>query len=97
MAAEILWSIKTSQHDWSYEQLSEAWREAETLGFYGGFLFDHYVSLTSDAAAPCLDGWILLSALLRETQRLRGGLLVAANTFRHPAVLANMATAVDVL
>jgi F420-dependent oxidoreductase-like protein len=46
---------------------------------------------------PCLEGWTLLTALAVQTRRARVGLMVASNTYRHPAVLANMAAALDVI
>ena len=39
----------------------------------------------------------MLTALLVQSRRIRGGLMVSANTFRHPAVLAKIATTVDVV
>src|SRR4029079_1353884 len=38
-----------------------------------------------------LEGWSLLSAWSRETERTRLGLLVGANTFRNPGLVAKMA------
>jgi alkanesulfonate monooxygenase SsuD/methylene tetrahydromethanopterin reductase-like flavin-dependent oxidoreductase (luciferase family) len=43
-----------------------------------------------------LEGWITLTALLQETRRLRGGVLVTGMVYRHPGVLANMATTLDI-
>lgn len=42
-----------------------------------------------------LEGWTLLSALLAQTSRIRGGILVSNNLFRHPALVAKMATTLD--
>lgn len=39
----------------------------------------------------------MLSALALETKRLNIGILVSSNTFRHPSLLAKMATTVDLL
>src|SRR5262245_21642837 len=46
---------------------------------------------------PYLEAWTLLAALAARTQRLRVGVMVSGNTYRHPAVLAKMAATVDVL
>ena len=43
-----------------------------------------------------MEGWISLTALLHETSRLRGGVLVSGMVYRHPGVLANMASTLDI-
>lgn len=55
---------------------------------------DHLAS-QGDAAVPLLEGWATLAALATATSRLRLGCLVSAALFRHPAVLAKMATTID--
>ena len=42
-----------------------------------------------------LEGWTLVAALLARTERMRGGILVSNNLFRHPALVAKMAATVD--
>jgi alkanesulfonate monooxygenase SsuD/methylene tetrahydromethanopterin reductase-like flavin-dependent oxidoreductase (luciferase family) len=42
-----------------------------------------------------LEAWTLATALLSRTERLRVGHMVLCNQFRHPAVLAKMATTLD--
>jgi F420-dependent oxidoreductase-like protein len=44
-----------------------------------------------------MEGWITLTALAQATQRLRLGVLVTGNVYRHPAVLANMAATLDIV
>jgi len=50
-----------------------------------------------EGVGPCPDGWVSLAALLQATNRLRGGCLVTGMVYRHPAVLAKMASTVDTL
>ena len=50
-----------------------------------------------DPSGPILEGWTLLSALAAQTARLRLGLLVTSNRFRPPAMLAKIATTVDIV
>jgi alkanesulfonate monooxygenase SsuD/methylene tetrahydromethanopterin reductase-like flavin-dependent oxidoreductase (luciferase family) len=44
-----------------------------------------------------MEGWIALTALARATTRLRMGTLVTGIHYRHPAILANMATTLDIV
>jgi F420-dependent oxidoreductase-like protein len=46
---------------------------------------------------PAYDAWTLLAALAGKTSRARIGVLVTSNTFRSPAILAKIATTVDLL
>jgi alkanesulfonate monooxygenase SsuD/methylene tetrahydromethanopterin reductase-like flavin-dependent oxidoreductase (luciferase family) len=44
---------------------------------------------------PRLDAWSVLAAIAQATSRLRLGVMVSGNAYRHPAVLAKMVTTVD--
>jgi F420-dependent oxidoreductase-like protein len=88
--------LKVAQMGGSYPEIREAWLEADRLGFDTGWLHDHLLN-QNDIALPEDEGWTVLTALLVESRRIRGGLMVTANTFRHPAVLAKIATTVDVI
>ncbi len=44
---------------------------------------------------PSLEAWTLATALLSRTERIQVGHMVLCNQFRHPAVLAKMATTLD--
>ena len=46
---------------------------------------------------PLLEGWTALTALARDTTRLRLGTSVLCNSYRHPSVLAKMAATLDVI
>ena len=79
-----------------YAEMRDAWLEADRLGFHTGWGHDHLLN-QNDIARPEDEGWTVLTALLVQSRRIRGGLMVTANTFRHPAVLAKIATTVDVV
>jgi F420-dependent oxidoreductase-like protein len=68
----------------------------ETLGLDSLWRSDHFFS-SSHRTAPSLEAWVSLTALAQRTRRLRFGPLVSPVTFRHPALLARMAAAVDEL
>ncbi len=46
---------------------------------------------------PLLEGWTALTALARDTTRLRLGTSVLCNSYCHPSVLAKMAATLDVI
>jgi alkanesulfonate monooxygenase SsuD/methylene tetrahydromethanopterin reductase-like flavin-dependent oxidoreductase (luciferase family) len=63
-----------------------------------GWLFDHLNPIDNDEGiGPCFDGWTVLTALAARTKRLRLGLLTGCNTYRDPALHAQIAATVDVI
>ena len=94
----LRWGIKTAPQHTTYEAMLAVWEEADAnTAFAHAWLFDHFAPLQGDLDGPCFEGWTLLSALAAQTSRLRLGLMVAGNTYRHPAVHAHMAATVDVI
>lgn len=88
--------IKTAPQHTTYEDMLEVWREADGIpSIDHAWLFDHFAPIQGDIDGPCLEGWTTLAALAAETTRLRVGLMVTGNTYRHPAVLAKTAATVD--
>lgn len=71
------------------------WQEIEELGFASAWVADHLLPPTGDETAPVLESWTLLVALAEKTSHLRIGCLVTGNIFRHPALVAQMATTID--
>src|SRR2546426_6770101 len=67
----------------------------ESLGLDSLWRSDHFFSLMGHPERPALECWSSLTALAQRTQRIRFGPLVSPMTFRHPALLARMAAAVD--
>jgi F420-dependent oxidoreductase-like protein len=80
----------------AYPQMIERARVAEGVGFDSFWLYDHLYS-PGQPDRPSLEGWTLATYLLAQTSRIRVGHLVLCNNFRHPALLAKMATTLDVL
>jgi alkanesulfonate monooxygenase SsuD/methylene tetrahydromethanopterin reductase-like flavin-dependent oxidoreductase (luciferase family) len=81
-----------------YQDVLRVWREADTIPqIEHAWLFDHLMPIGGDPSGPVYEGWTLLSALAAQTRRLRLGLLVTSNRFRPPAMLAKIATTVDIV
>lgn len=91
-------AIKTSPQNTAWSDILAVWRAADDIEiFESAWNFDHFYPIFPDSAGPCLEGWTTLAALAQATQRLRVGVLVTGIHYRHPAVLANMASALDII
>jgi F420-dependent oxidoreductase-like protein len=91
-------AFKTSPQDTTWEQMLAVWKAADDIGvFESGWTFDHFYPIFGNSTGACLEGWTTLTALAQATTRLRLGTLVTGIHYRHPAVLANMAAALDVI
>jgi len=84
-----------SQANKSWPQVLDDFQMAEELGFDHAWLVDHLVDTDGPPENGCLEGWTLLSAIAARTTRIRIGILVSSNTFRHPALLLKEAVTVD--
>jgi alkanesulfonate monooxygenase SsuD/methylene tetrahydromethanopterin reductase-like flavin-dependent oxidoreductase (luciferase family) len=90
--------ITTAPMQVSYQDILRVWREADGIPeIEHAWLFDHLMPIAGDRNGPIFEGWTLLSALAAQTERLRLGLLVTSNRFRPPAMLAKIATTVDIV
>ena len=69
--------------------MREAWLEADRLGFDTAWGHDHLLN-QDDIAPPEDEGWTDPHRAPRPVRRIRGGLMVTANTFRHPSLLAKI-------
>ena len=77
-----------------YEDTKQLANHAEQIGYDGIWLADHFLPEEPELI-PVHESWITMAALSRDVPRLRIGTMVSGNTYRHPAVLANMVATLD--
>jgi alkanesulfonate monooxygenase SsuD/methylene tetrahydromethanopterin reductase-like flavin-dependent oxidoreductase (luciferase family) len=67
----------------------------DELGYDHLWAWDHLYAIFGDPYQPIYEGWMTLAAWAKLTDRARLGLLVGANTFRNPGLVAKLATTLD--
>ena len=102
MAHPVRFGAKLVPQGTTIAALRAFWRLADESGFDHLWVYDHLAGVGNvatvaepDPGIDLFDGWTLLAAMASETRHARLGCMVTANTLRHPAVLAKIATTVD--
>jgi alkanesulfonate monooxygenase SsuD/methylene tetrahydromethanopterin reductase-like flavin-dependent oxidoreductase (luciferase family) len=92
---------------WKYEyngwEPAAAWartmelaRDAEAQGFESEWVFDHFHTVPDVADEITFESFTLLTAMAVATTRVRLGHMVVCNGFRNPALVAKLASTIDV-
>ncbi|HKX73789.1 MAG TPA: LLM class flavin-dependent oxidoreductase [Acidimicrobiia bacterium] len=86
----LLWSQGS---DWA--RFEEAARRVDELGYDHLWTWDHLYAIFGNPYQDIFEGWMALAAWAKVTSRIRLGLLVGANSFRHPGLVAKLVTTLD--
>src|SRR6266545_7218939 len=85
-----LWPQNTT-----WPAMREAAQLADRIGIDSVWTWDHFYALSGEEERPNFEAWTILAGFAAVTQRVRLGAMVSGITYRHPAVLANMAATLD--
>lgn len=86
----VLWSQAT---DWA--GFLAAAQYADELGYDSIWTWDHLYAIFGDPDQPVVEGYTALAGLAQSTESAELGLLVGANTFRNPGVVAKSVVTID--
>ena len=81
----------------AYEAMTRVAQTADEVGFASAWLVDHFHTIPLPSQEVTFECWTTTAAIARDTTRIRIGQMVTCNGYRHPALLAKMASTVDVL
>lgn len=81
----------------AYETITQVAQVADEVGFAALWLGDHFHTFPQTSQAMVFECWTTAAAIARDTSCIRIGQLVTCNGYRNPALLAKMASTLDVI
>lgn len=81
-----------------YEAMTAVAKAADALPAYDSiWVYDHFHTVPEPVRETVFEAWTITAALTRDTSRVNVGQMVTCNGYRNPALLAKMASTVDVM
>ncbi len=80
-----------------YEAMTHVGQVAEDAGYDSIWVYDHFHTVPTPEIETCFEAWTITAGLARDTKKVRIGQMVTCNGYRNPALLAKIASTVDVM
>ena len=81
-----------------YEAMTRVARVADETGAYDSiWVYDHFHTVPEPTMNTVFEAWTTSAGLARDTQNVKIGQMVTCNGYRNPALLAKIASTVDVM
>jgi len=94
-ASRVRLSILAWNQYTNWPSLQRVGATVEHLGFDGLWSWDHLYPINGSPDGPIFEAYLTLAGWAAVTERIPLGLMVGANTFRNPALVAKMVTTLD--
>lgn len=79
----------------TWQELLSRAQAVDSLGYEQLWTWDHIKAIFGDPHQPIHEGWTAITAWAMATKRTSVGLMVGANTFRNPGLVAKIVTTLD--
>jgi alkanesulfonate monooxygenase SsuD/methylene tetrahydromethanopterin reductase-like flavin-dependent oxidoreductase (luciferase family) len=97
--ADLLAPLKLGANCWNqyaeWPAFLAAHRRADQLGYDSLWTWDHLYPIVGPVEGPIFECYTAMAAVATSTERATIGMMVGANTFREPALVAKMVTTLD--
>ncbi|MFN5059846.1 MAG: LLM class F420-dependent oxidoreductase [Chloroflexota bacterium] len=80
-----------------YEAMTAVGRDAEKAGFDSIWVYDHFHTVPTPEMETTFECWSITAGLARDTSSINIGQMVTCNGYRNPALLAKIASTIDVM
>lgn len=80
-----------------YETMTAVGKAAEAAGYDSIWVYDHFHTVPTPEIETTFEAWTITAGLARDTSRIKIGQMVTCNGYRNPALLAKIASTIDVM
>ncbi|MDH5645315.1 MAG: TIGR03560 family F420-dependent LLM class oxidoreductase, partial [Candidatus Heimdallarchaeota archaeon] len=86
-----------NQAGYDWELTKKVIHKTEELGYHSFYICDHFFLDNQSENRHALEAWSVLSAAATLTNKIKLGTLVTGNNYRNPALLAKIASTLDMI